>query len=149
MPRFWPFGHKTASDTKSLRHAAPAGNAMHPDLGPHFALIEQLRNTPAAEQESIAEEMVRYAPQAIRGFMAEYQERRRFRESPDAYASLPPMKPFALPSHPGFQRLAMNAEKAKDYDRAIRLCEEAKRQGWSGDWDVRIARCRSKSRQRT
>ena len=47
-----------------------------------------------------------------------------------------------LPAHVGFKQLAIIREKQKDYQEAIRLSEEALRQGWSGDWDKRIARCK-------
>ena len=50
-----------------------------------------------------------------------------------------------LPEHPGFQQLVIILERNKDYDGAIRLSEEALRQGWAGDWGKRIARCRQRS----
>ena len=48
----------------------------------------------------------------------------------------------SLPTHVGFKQLAIIREKQKVYAEAIRLSEEAIRQGWSGDWDKRIARCK-------
>lgn len=50
-----------------------------------------------------------------------------------------------LPSHKGYKQLAIVLEKQKKYDEAIRLCEKAKSQGWSGDWEKRIQRCNTKS----
>lgn len=49
--------------------------------------------------------------------------------------------PGGLPRHIGYQQLAIILEKAKSYDEAIGVCEEAKRARWNGDWDKRIARC--------
>lgn len=49
-----------------------------------------------------------------------------------------------LPSHRGFERLAIILEKRRDFTGCIALCEEAREQGWCGDWDRRIARCRAK-----
>ena len=49
-----------------------------------------------------------------------------------------------LPAHTGFEQLAIIRERDKDYDEAILLCEEALRHGWSGDWQKRIVRCKSK-----
>jgi len=65
------------------------------------------------------------APEAARAWQAEYG---------------PP-----LPDHRGFEQLAIVLERQADYEEAIRLCEEAKAQGWGGDWDKRIAQCRSKA----
>ena len=50
-----------------------------------------------------------------------------------------------LPEHPGFQRLAIILERHNDYEGVIRLAEEALRQGWAGDWEKRIARCKQRS----
>jgi len=49
-----------------------------------------------------------------------------------------------LPSHKGYTQLAIVRESQKDYSAAIRLCNEAKKKGWCGDWDKRIARCEKK-----
>jgi len=45
-----------------------------------------------------------------------------------------------LPEHKGYERLVMILEKEKNYDEAIQLCNQAKEQGWQGDWENRIAR---------
>jgi len=52
----------------------------------------------------------------------------------------------ALPGHVGYRQLAIIREKQKDYIEAIRLSKQAKKQGWNGDWDKRIARCEKKMR---
>ena len=49
-----------------------------------------------------------------------------------------------LPSHKGFEQLAIILEKQKKYKDAIELCRDAAKQGWSGDWNKRIQRCRKK-----
>jgi hypothetical protein len=49
-----------------------------------------------------------------------------------------------LPSHVGYTQLCIILEKQKNYDEVIRLAKEAKKQGWNGDWDKRIERCRKK-----
>lgn len=154
MPKLWPFGKKQQPariTIETLREEAryltpPWSDGMQPDLKKHFDFAERLRNALASKQEATALEMVRMAPQAIRGFRAEYEHQKLVHERMEwlGPGRKPPMRPFALPQHPGFQRLAINAEKAKDYGRAIELCQEAKRQGWNGDWDKRIERCRMK-----
>ncbi|MCY4085964.1 MAG: hypothetical protein OXG37_03535 [Actinomycetia bacterium] len=47
-----------------------------------------------------------------------------------------------LPGHKGYEQLAIIREKQKDYKSAIELSQKAKKQGWAGDWDRRIVRCR-------
>jgi hypothetical protein len=47
----------------------------------------------------------------------------------------------ALHKHEGYNRYTIILEKNHEYAEAIRLCEEAKKQGWEGDWDKRIERC--------
>ena len=50
-----------------------------------------------------------------------------------------------LPAHSGFEQLAIILEKNKDYEGAIQLSQQALQQGWNGDWEKRIARCRQRS----
>ena len=45
-----------------------------------------------------------------------------------------------LPSHHGYKQLAIILEKRGDYVAAGALSEQAREQGWKGDWDARIAR---------
>lgn len=49
-----------------------------------------------------------------------------------------------LPSHKGYEQLCIIMEKQKKYDEVIRLANEAKAQGWTGDWDKRIEKCMKK-----
>lgn len=65
------------------------------------------------------------APQAAKAFKKEY-------------------KGQPLPEHRGYEQLAIVREKEKNYTEVIRLCQQAKQQGWNGDWDKRIARCQEK-----
>lgn len=46
-----------------------------------------------------------------------------------------------LPSHTGYEQLAIIYEKRSMYQEAIRLCKRADKQGWSGTWKRRIDRC--------
>jgi len=48
---------------------------------------------------------------------------------------------FDLGMHEGYNRYTILLEKNRNYLEAIKLCEEAKQQGWKGDWDARIKRC--------
>jgi len=49
-----------------------------------------------------------------------------------------------LPSHKGYEQLAIILEKQKEYNETINLCESAMSQGWAGQWEKRIERCNKK-----
>lgn len=49
-----------------------------------------------------------------------------------------------LPSHQGYEQLAIVAEKQKRHAEAISIARRAKHEGWAGDWDKRIERCRKR-----
>lgn len=49
-----------------------------------------------------------------------------------------------LPRHIGFQQLTIIYDKKGQHQDAIKVSEEAKKQGWNGDWDNRIERYRKK-----
>ena len=51
----------------------------------------------------------------------------------------------SLPSHKGYQQLVIVKEKQKEYMDAINLSEKALNQGWAGDWEKRIERCKKKA----
>lgn len=46
-----------------------------------------------------------------------------------------------LPQHLGYMLLADVLENQRIYDKCIKLCRNAKQQGWAGDWVARIRRC--------
>lgn len=48
-------------------------------------------------------------------------------------------------SHHCFKQLAIIEEKRGNYARAIEICEQAKKQGWAGDWERRILRLMRKT----
>ena len=51
-----------------------------------------------------------------------------------------------VPTHNGFEQLAIIREKEGDYAAAIRLSQEALKQGRRGaDWEGRIRRCKRKA----
>ena len=49
-----------------------------------------------------------------------------------------------LPSHVGYEQLAIILDKERRWAEAIKLCRKARSEGWGGDWDKRIARYESK-----
>jgi hypothetical protein len=79
------------------------------------------------------ERQIALAPGAARALKKESTEKERQRK----YRA-------SLPYHEGFLILAIIREKQKDYAEAIRLSEQAKAQGWAGDWEERIVRCQKR-----
>jgi tetratricopeptide (TPR) repeat protein len=51
----------------------------------------------------------------------------------------------SLPTHKGYEQLAIILEKQNKYSEAIEICQQALEQGWAGDWERRIERCRKKA----
>jgi len=49
-----------------------------------------------------------------------------------------------LPMHVGYTQLCIIMEKQKNFEEVIRLSRIAKEQGWNGDWDKRIEKCKNK-----
>lgn len=73
------------------------------------------------------EQQISYSEKAAKEFL------KRYKSSP-------------LPSHKGYTQLAIVLEKQKNYGKAIQICEQAKSQGWAGDWNKRIEHCNKKQR---
>lgn len=49
-----------------------------------------------------------------------------------------------LPSHTGYEQLAIIEKKNKNWQAVVDLCTQAKSQGWGGDWDKRIEEAQKK-----
>lgn len=65
--------------------------------------------------------------------------------APEAAAAF--LKTFdggSLPAHKGYEQLAIVLEKQKKFQEAIALCIQADSQGWAGDWQNRISRCKKR-----
>lgn len=50
----------------------------------------------------------------------------------------------SFPSHGGYEKLVIILDKQNRHNEAIKICRQAKREGWSGNWDERIQRYTSK-----
>lgn len=57
------------------------------------------------------------------------------------------IKNDSLPRHKGFEQLAIIEEKQNRFESSILISEEALKQGWAGDWEKRIERCKKKLNQ--
>jgi hypothetical protein len=102
-------------------------------LDEHFVFQERIESRyrerekdPAALQDAVTacEAQISLAPQTAEAFSEEGFD--------------------TLPRHVGFQQLAVIREKQGDYAEALRVSEEARSQGWAGDWDKRVVRLRRK-----
>lgn len=49
-----------------------------------------------------------------------------------------------LPAHAGYDQLRIILTKKGEFDEAIQICEQAKRQQWSDDWDKKIETLKKK-----
>ena len=54
------------------------------------------------------------------------------------------MVPERLAQHSGYRQLCIIREKQGNHSEVIRLAEQAKSEGWVGDWDKRIERAKKK-----
>jgi hypothetical protein len=52
-----------------------------------------------------------------------------------------------LPAHTGYGQLVIVKEKEQKYQEVIDLCAKALKEGWNGDWEHRIERCKKKLNQ--
>lgn len=110
---------------KKSEELAPAGGNV---LDRHFTLSEKIviyyrerETTPDGLEKATqaCRDQIELAPEAIKAFLKEYPWQ-------------------ALPAHQGYRQLRIILEKQGKYDEAIKLCEQAKMQGWADDWDKMI-----------
>lgn len=89
-------------------------------------------NDPDALEEAInsCKQQIELAPKAGAAFRKEYSN-------------------APLPSHRGFEQLAIIEEKQKNFGAAIEISEMAMGQGWSGTWQKRIERCKRRLGKQT
>jgi len=118
---------------KIIEKAEELSTAKTRILDVHFLYGEKLkiyymdRDKPGYLEKAIeaCKQQIELAPKATDAFRAEYKD------SP-------------LPSHKGYEQLAIILEKQKSFREAIELCAQVDKQGWAGDWGKRIERCKKK-----
>ncbi len=95
--------------------------------GQKLAIYYKDRDEPGGLENAIeaCKQQISIGKEAAEAFLKEYKE------SP-------------LPSHKGYQQLAIILEKQGKFDEAIKLCKQADEQGWAGDWEKRVERYRKK-----
>ncbi len=100
----------------------------------HFTLQQEMeiyyreRDTDSTALEKAikaCEDQINIAPQAAKQFLKEYPDQ-------------------SLPAHAGYEQLAIILKKQGNFKRVIELSEQAKKQGWTGDWDRRIQEAKKK-----
>lgn len=133
LRRAFYYCHLTVDSDAWSRGPEEAAIRRHADLN------AKLRDAPTSRHAEVARECVALSEAAAVAFRAEEDRHRRAAEAADFARD-----PKELPSHPGYKRLVIDAEKDGNFAEAIRLCESALAQGWSGDWEKRIERCRKK-----
>jgi len=115
-------------------------------MGLHFTYQQVVqvyykdREDPAALEIAIdaCRKQVAIAPQVAKLFQKEARDLAKHSDE------RLPESVFNLPTHVGFEQLAIILEKQKDYASAIQICRLAQEQGWAGDWEKRIERCEKK-----
>lgn len=121
---------RTTASRPSAPAPMPGGDMSDPVLGKHFLYSEKVKAHYSAREQpgeldkavEACRAQIAIAPQAAAAFKRAYPK-------------------SGLPSHRGYKQLAIILEKRKQYDEAIALCKQAKRERWKGDWAKRIERC--------
>jgi tetratricopeptide (TPR) repeat protein len=91
----------------------------------------------------------RHNPEALRRFI--YNSNKSIEIAPlvleyfieDTFINCLPGNHF-IPNHPVYKQFAIFREKEKNYNEAIEICSKALKEGWPGDWEKRIERCKIK-----
>ena len=123
-----PIAYKLMEKAEELAETEGSVLDAHFLYGQKLAIYYQDRETPGCLEKAIkaCKQQIALAEKAAKAF------RREYKDSP-------------LPSHKGYQQLAIILEKQGKFDETIELCRKADKQGWAGDWEKRIERCRKKA----
>lgn len=132
----------------------PKSGSSRATLDKHFAIGSKIsqhyrrRNDNPHELElaiRACEDQIAMAATAAKAFIA---EEKKFHRDARRFGSDTKGLELNLPSHEGYRQLAIIREKRGQYSEAIELCEQAKAQGWAGDWDDRIKRNQKKAKRK-
>jgi hypothetical protein len=165
----WPFGRKKKQKTFSQREVTGLMRESWPNydlterhrkewerfeksaqkktITRHFDLLARMQAVPAAEQEPLARDLVSIAGDVAAAFRAQEEMLVRHSREMKQATKKGTVYKERMPSHPGYKRLTIMLEKEGSHSEAIALCKKARSQGWSGDWDTRLARLETKSRK--
>jgi len=123
-----PIAYKLLKKAEELVEAKGSVLDAHFLYGQKLAIYYKDRDKPGYKEKAIeaCNQQIALGEKAVHAFRIEYKD------SP-------------LPSHKGFDQLAIILEKQGKFDETIELCQKAHTQGWAGDWEKRIERCREKA----
>lgn len=119
--------------TKAEEYASSETNILnlHFFYATKMKMFYKERENPSALEEAIrcCMKQIELAPLAAKAFREEFGD-------------------HDLPVHEGYDQLCIIYEKQGKFQDVIRIAEQAKQQGWNGDyvghWDDRIERCKQK-----
>lgn len=98
----------------------------HFEFSENIPLLYKKREKEGFEKTiGVCRQQIELAPQARAVFLEKYPDQ-------------------PLPSHRGYEKLAIILDKQGRYDEAAKLCEQAEVNGWGGDWTKRIKRYNNK-----
>ncbi len=123
-----PIAYKLMRKAEELSETEGSVLDAHFLYGQKLALYYKDRENPGCLENAIdaCNQQIDLAEKAAKAFRREYKD-------------------STLPSHKGYQQLAIILEKQGHFDETIELCLKANKQGWAGDWGKRIERCRKKA----
>ena len=122
-------GYKILKKAEDLVDDDSRALDVHFLYGDKINIYYRDRDEPEGLRKSIeaCKQQIAYSPKAAKAFRKEYKD--------------------SLPSHRGYEQLAIILEKQQKYQSAIEICKNAEKQGWAGDWEKRIQRCAKKARK--
>lgn len=122
-----PIAYKLLEKAEKLSETEGSVLAMHFLYGQKLEIYYMDREIPGYLEKAIeaCNQQIALGTKAAEAF------RREYKDAP-------------LPSHKGYQQLAIILEKQGKFNETIELCQKAEKQGWAGDWEKRIERCRKK-----
>lgn len=123
-----PIAYKLLEKAEEIAEREGSVLDVHFLYGQKLAIYYKDRETPGSLEKAIeaCKQQIGLAEKAAKAFRKEYKD------SP-------------LPIHKGYQQLSIILEKQGKFDEAIELSRKADKQGWAGDWEKRIERCRKKA----
>lgn len=122
--------YKILEKAEALIHQSAKSLDIHFFYQSEIEIFYKDRDKPGGLEKAVCacRQQIDYAPKAAKAFKKEY-------------------KGEGLPSHKGYQQLAIILEKEKRFSEAIEVCTQAMKRGWSGDWEKRIDRCKKKEKK--
>jgi hypothetical protein len=122
-----PLARKILAKAERILEDGGSALDMHFFLQQKIEVFYKDRQDPASYRAALqaCRDQIAMAPRAANAFLQQY-------------------KWSPLPSHRGYEQLAIALEKEGLFQEVIDICGQAKLQGWAGNWDKRIERCSKK-----